>query len=299
MVRSRRPRSINMAFEKDLVRLPLEQICPLYAVRKETKDTVKYRQVVASIKEVGLVEPLIVVRDQSDPEKYMLLDGHVRLAILTDLGEQDAPCQVSTDDEAFTYNKRISRLATIQEHKMILMALERGVPEERLARALNVNVRSLQDKKRLLDGICPEAAELLKDKQVALTGFRVLKKMKPLRQIEAAQLMVAMNKFTVNYARSLLAATPAGQLKDPEKPKGLKGLSRQQLELMERESANLERELRLVEDTYGSDHLDLVLARGYVSKLITNARVTRYLEMYHPEFLPEFEKITETEALAS
>ena len=299
MARSGRPKSINMAFEKDLIRLPIEQICPLYAVRKETKDTVKYRQVEASIKEVGLVEPLVVARDQSDPEKYMLLDGHVRLAILFDLGEQDAPCQVSTDDEAFTYNKRISRLATIQEHKMILMALERGVPAERLARALNVNVRSLQDKKRLLDGICPEAADLLKDKQVALTGFRILKKMKPLRQIEAAQLMVAMNKFTVNYARSLLAATPASELKDPEKPKGLKGLSRQQLELMERESANLERELRLVEDTYGSDHLDLVLVRGYVSKLISNARITRYLEMYHPEFLPEFEKITETEALTS
>ncbi|MEO9781604.1 MAG: plasmid partitioning protein RepB C-terminal domain-containing protein [Sedimentitalea sp.] len=299
MARSGRTKSISMAFEKDLIQLPLEQICPLYAVRKETKDTVKFRQVVASIKEVGLVEPLVVVRDQSDPEKYMLLNGHVRLAILSDLGEQDAPCQVSTDDEAFTYNKRISRLATIQEHKMILKALERGVPEERLARALNVNVKSLQDKKRLLDGICPEAAELLKDKQVALTGFQILKKMKPMRQIEAAELMVTMNKYTVNYARSLLAATPASQLKDPEKPKAVKGISRQQLELMERESANLERELRLVEDTYGSDHLDLVLARGYVSKLITNARVTRYLEMYHPEFLPEFEKITETEALAS
>ncbi len=299
MARSGRSKPINMAFEKDLIQLPLDQICPLYAVRKETKDTVKYRQVVASIKEVGLVEPLVVVRDQSDPEKYMLLDGHVRLAILSDLGEPDAPCQVSTDDEAFTYNKRISRLATIQEHKMILKALERGVPEERLARALNVNVKSLQDKKRLLDGICPEAAELLKDKQIALTGFQILKKMKPLRQIEAAELMVTMNKYTVNYARSLLAATPASQLKDPEKPKAAKGVSRHQLELMERESANLERELRLVEDTYGGDHLALVLARGYVSKLITNARVTRYLEMYHSEFLPEFEKITETEALAS
>jgi len=299
MARSGRSKTINMAFEKDLIQLPLEQICPLYAVRKETKDTVKYRQVVASIKEVGLVEPLVVVRDQADPEKYTLLDDHVRLTILTDLGEQDAPCQVSTDDEAFTYNKRISRLATIQEHKMILKALERGVPEERLARALNVNVKSLQEKKRLLDGICPEAAELLKDKQVSLTGFRVLKKMKPMRQIEAAELMATMNKYTVNYARSLLAATPTSQLKDPEKPKAVKGISRQQLELMERESANLERELRLVEDTYGSDHLDLVLARGYVSKLITNPRVTRYLEMYHPEFLPEFEKITETEALGS
>jgi hypothetical protein len=34
---------------------------------------------------------------------------------------------VSTDDEAFTYNKRISRIAPIQEHRMILKAIERGV----------------------------------------------------------------------------------------------------------------------------------------------------------------------------
>ncbi|MEM6933532.1 MAG: plasmid partitioning protein RepB C-terminal domain-containing protein, partial [Pseudomonadota bacterium] len=203
MSQSGRSKSINMAFEKDLIQLQLDQICPLYAVRKETKDTVKYRQVVASIKEIGLVEPLVVVRDQADPGKFVLLDGHLRLTILADLGEQGATCQVSTDDEAFTYNKRINRLATIQEHKMILKALERGVPEERLARALNVNVKSLQDQKRLLDGICPEAAELLKDKQVALTGFKVLKKMKPMRQIEVAELMVTMNKYTVNYARSL------------------------------------------------------------------------------------------------
>jgi hypothetical protein len=229
----------------------------------------------------------------------MLLDGHVRHAILADLGEHDAPCQVSTDDEAFTYNKRISRLAPIQEHKMILKALERGVREERLARALNINVKSLQDKKRLLDGVCPEAAELLKDKQVSLTCFRVLKKMKPMRQIEAAELMVAMNKYTINYARSLLIATPSGELVDRENPKVVKGISPQQLERMERESANLGRELRLVEDTYGTDHLDLVLARGYVSRLISNARITRYLEMYHAELLPEFERITETEALAS
>lgn len=41
-----------------------------------------------------------------------------------------AACLASTDDEAFTYNKRISRLAPIQEHRMILKAIERGVPEE-------------------------------------------------------------------------------------------------------------------------------------------------------------------------
>ncbi len=299
MRRKKRSKSVDLAFKQELVQVALDCICPLYAVQKETKETVKYAQVAASVREVGLVEPLVVTPDKSDPDNYMLLDGHLRHAVLLDMGKKHALCQVSTDDEAFTYNKRISRLATIQEHKMILMALKRGVPEERLARALNINIKTLQEKRRLLDGICPEAAELLKDKQVTMTSFRILKKMKPLRQIEAAELMVTMNKYTVNYARSLLAATPDSQLVNPEKPKAAKGVSRHQLELMERESANLERELRLVKDTYGADHLDLVLARGYVSKLIRNTRITRYIEMHHAEFLPEFEKITETEALTS
>lgn len=290
---------MKIGFKTQLVRIPLKNICPLYAVRKVTKKTVKYRQIAASISEVGLVEPIVVSRDKSETEKYMLLDGHVRLEILRDLGKAEAPCQISTDDEAFTYNKRISRLATVQENKMILKALERGVSEERLARALNINVNSLRKKKQLLVGVCKEAAELLKDKHVSVTVFGVLKKMKLMRQIEAAELMVAMNKFTINYARALLAATPASQLADPEKPKVTKGVSRRQLEMMERESANLERELRLVEDTYGADHLDRVVARGYISKLMSNERIRRYLEMNHSEFLPEFEKITETEALAS
>ncbi|MEP4035878.1 plasmid partitioning protein RepB C-terminal domain-containing protein [Pseudophaeobacter sp.] len=299
MTRSKRTRPVGLAFKQELARIALDSICPLYAVQKETKETVKYTQIAASVREVGLVEPLVVTSDKSEPDNYMLLDGHLRHAILLDMGEKYALCQISTDDEAFTYNKRISRLATIQEHKMILMAVRRGVPEERLARALNINIKTLQEKRRLLDGICPEAAELLKDKQVTLTSFRILRKMKPLRQIEAAELMVTMNKYTVNYARSLLAATPESQLVNPDKPKASKGVSRQQLEMMERESANLERELRLVEDTYGTDHLDLVLARGYVSKLISNRRIARYLEMHHTEFMPEFEKITETEALTS
>lgn len=181
---------------------------------------------------------------------------------------------------------------------MMLRALTLGVPEERLASALNVNIKTLQEKRRLLDGICGEAAELLKDKQVALTGFRVLKKMKPIRQIEAAQLMVAMNKYTINYARSLLAATPESLLAAGAKSKKIKGISREQLNLMENESANLERQVRLVEESYGIDHLNLVLARGYVTILVSNERITKYLALHHEEFLPEFERITEREAFA-
>jgi len=289
---------VAAAFERNLLRIDFDHIAPLYVVSPQTKETIKFKRIAASIAEIGLVEPIVVSRDQKDPTQYTLLDGHLRLEVLKEQGATDTPCIISTDDEAFTYNKRISRLATIQEHKMILRALTLGASEERLAKALNVNIRTLQEKRRLLDGICPEAAEMLKDKQVALTGFQILKKMKPMRQIEAAQLMVTMNKYTINYARSLLAATPDSQLIAGATPKKFTGISREQLDLMERESANLEREVRLVEDSYGEDHLDLVLARGYVTRLVSNERITKYLALHHEEFLPEFEKITELEAFA-
>ena len=272
-------KDVVAAFERELPTVRFDQIAPLYIVTPQKKTSTKYQQIAASVHEIGLVEPIVVV-----PDKH---------------GHSETQCLISTDDEAFTYNKRINRLATIQEHKMILRALSLGVPEERLASALNVNIKTIKEKRRLLDGICDEAAELLKDKQIALTSFQILKKMKPMRQIEAAQLMVAMNKFTINYARSLLAATPENLLLSAATPKKIKGISREQLELMERESANLEREVRLVEDSYGADHLDLVLARGYISKMMSSERGMRYLSLHHEEFLPAFEKSTETEAFAS
>ena len=68
---------------------------------------------------------------------------------------------------------------------------------------------------------------------------------------------------------------------------------------MERESANLEREFRIAEQSYGTDHLDLVLANGYLGKLLGNARVVRYLAQHHQEILLEFQKLVEVEAVAA
>jgi len=213
--------------------------------------------------------------------------------------ETDVVCLVSTDDEAFTYNKRVNRIAMIQEHKMILKAVERGVSEERIARALNVDIAHIKRKRRLLEGICAEAAEILKDKHIGMNTFTDLKKMVPMRQIEAAELMVAMNKYTVSYAKSLLAATPQTQLVESDKPKRVKGLTDEQVALMERESVNLEREFRIAEQSYGTDHLDLVLTNGYLGALLGNARVVRYLAQHQREILVEFQKLAEVESAAA
>jgi hypothetical protein len=148
----------------------------------------------------------------------------------------------------------------------------------------------------LLDGICAEVAELLKDKDVSINTVWQLKKMVPFRQIEAAELMVAMNKYTIGYVKSMVAATPKSQLIESDRRKKVRGLTTEQITLMERESANLEREFKVAEQSYGINHLDLVLAKGYLAKLLGNTRVLRYLAQNHQEILTEFQRITEMDS---
>ncbi|GLV21848.1 chromosome partitioning protein ParB [Sphingobium sp. TomMM35A] len=285
-------RSIAQAFEDATLRINLAAILPLREVSDQVKKSVKYAQIAASVSEVGIIEPPVVIRDPLNPNQYHLLDGHLRVQILLERGDSEVVCLVATEDEAFTYNKRINRIAIIQEHRMILNAIQKGVSEERLARALNVNIANIRSKRNLLRGICPEAVALLNDKHLPLAAFVELRKLKPLRQIEAAELMIAMNRFSTGYAKSLVAATPEDQLVTGRR-KILKGLTSEQIALMERESASLDREFKMVEQTYGADHLDLVLAIGYVNRLLSNARIVRYLAHHHADILGEFQKIVD------
>lgn len=291
--------AVKMGFEQKSVRLTISEIQPLRIVTPAAKKSPKYTQIAASIAEVGIIEPLVVVRDRAASGKYMLLDGHLRLEALKDAGATGVVCLVSTDDESFTYNRHVSRLATVQEHKMILRAVERGASEARIARALKINAASLKRKMRLLDGICPEAADVLKDKQVPVNTFNALRKMAPLRQIEAAELMVAMNNYTASYGDSLLAATPQAQLVDAGQRMKPRGLTEDQLALMEQESASLDRELRVAEQSYASDHLELVLSIGFLSKLLGNKRIERYLDQRHRDILVELRKLLHAESSAA
>lgn len=283
---------VKLAFETTSLRIQLDEIEFLRTVSPAIKRSIKYGQIEASIREVGIIEPPVVVRLPGKRERYRLLDGHVRIEILRERGDKDVVCLVATDDEAITYNKRISRMATVQEHKMILKAIEKGVSEERLARALNVNIASIRNRRRLLDGICDEVATLLQERMVPIKTFQEIRKLRPMRQIEVAETMIAMNRFSWPYAQSLVAATPQGQLAS-EQRKSIKGLSEEQLEHMERESTNIDREFRMIEQSYGADHLDLVLATGYLCRLIDNVRVVHHLARHHPELLAEFQRIVQ------
>lgn len=121
--------------------------------------------------------------------------------------------------------------------------------------------------------------------------------MKTTRQIECVELMVAANTITIAYAQAMLVATPEAMLVEGKKPSKLSGLNQEQIAKMEREMGNLSGQYKMVEQTYGQDVLNLVLAKGYLCKLLENESVARYLRLRQPEILSEFEVIVQTVAM--
>jgi hypothetical protein len=288
---------VQIGFEGQAINLGLDKLLPTRSVQPEVRKTRKFAQILSSIREIGLIEPLMVTPADPASGLHMLLDGHLRLLAMRDLGLATATCLLSRDDEGYTYNKRVNRLATVQEHYMVLRALERGVPEDRLAKALDINIASLRRKRDLLDGICPEVEDMLKDRNFSADIMRHLRKMKPQRQIECADLMCSMNNFSVNYAGALLAATTSDQLLEPSQTKGLKGLSSAEIARMEQEMSLVQNRFKVIEQSYSNDVLNMVLARGFLNKLVSNKAVASYLQRRQPDLLEEFRSIVKITSL--
>jgi hypothetical protein len=293
------PGGVAWGFERGSVSVSIDALLAMKPLRLDVKMSAKYRQIVTSIKAVGLVEPPVVIPASDQPGVYYVLDGHLRLEALRDLGVATVDCLISRDDETFTYNKRVNRLSAPQEHRMIARAIERGVSEVRLAEALGINVTGIQRRARLMDGIAEDAVELLKDSPCSLAVFDVLRKMGPMRQREAAELMVGHSNFGRPFVMAILAATPDMQLASGKRRRKqtTSTVTREQVARLERELATLQVQIKAVEETYGLDNLHLTVARAYLVKLLGNARVVRWLAQQKPEYLTEFQSIAELTSL--
>jgi len=289
--------AVAMAFDPKGIALPLDQILPLKKISVAFKRSARYQRIFASIREIGIIEPLAVFPQNGKERQYILLDGLLRFEVLKDLGKTEAFCLIATEDEAYTYNQKVNQVTPIQEHFMILRAIENGVSENRIAATLNVDVKSIRSKRDLLKDVCPEAVELLRDGRISAGAVRELSKVKPMRQIEMAELMIASHNLTASYAKCLIAATPNDQLIEKAAAKAKEGLSPEEISRMEREMENLSKDFRQIEETHGRNVLNLVTSVAYLRKLLDIASVVRFLSRHHADLLTEFQKIVEATSL--
>jgi ParB-like chromosome segregation protein Spo0J len=276
---------IRHCFDRAILDLEINKIRVLVPLKKQVFVTPKFRSILSSVKELGIIEPLAVHPSQGQPEHFDLLDGRLRLEAVKSLGQRTVRCMVALDDESFTYNKQINRIASVQEYRMIRAALAKGASEERIAKVLAIDVKKVREKAHLLDGIAPEAARLLRDRQVSPEVFRVLRKMKPIRQIEAAEMMIAANKFAKSYADMILVTTRPEALLERAKSQVGKDISPEDITRMEAEMERLQHDSSAIEDTIGDTMLSLVVAKGFISRLLRNENIRRHLQRHHPDLL--------------
>lgn len=286
-------KKIRIAFEQSCIQIPTANLSASKTLLPTIKDSQKYQQIKQSIEAIGLVEPLVVVRDSNEENIFLLLDGHLRLEALIELKIEHVLCLLSKDDEAFTYNKNVNRLSAVQEHHMIVKANESGVAAATLGKALGLSEISIKQRFKLLNGICDEAISLLADKAVPRKVFPILKSMKPFRQIDVANVMINLNNYSVKFANAMLQGTPTDQLQENKRGRTKNGSVLESLQRLERELATVQEDTKLIEETYGPANLQLTIIKTHIISLLDNARIVKWLLKNNPEYLEQLQLIGE------
>ncbi len=289
---------VKAAFDLQGFSIPIEQILPTKTIVTDERKNQTLRRLLASIPVLGLIEPLIVYPQRSsDGLVYTLLDGHVRLEAMRRLKFATVSCLISTEDETYTYNHKVCSVPPIHQHFMIMRAIDSGVPESRLAEALDLDIKSIRSRRDLLNGICPEAVDLLKDQHISHDAMREMRRVKPMRQIEMAELMLKSANYSTTYAKCLVAATSDEELVQPAKGKAPKGVLPDEVASIEKEMRALEANFMAIEQTHGEQVLNLVLSIRYLGTLLDNPAVKRFLSNKHPEMHAEFVSLVSANSL--
>jgi hypothetical protein len=283
------------AFEFEGQTVHLLNLLPTRVFSEKEKQTMKYQSLLASIREVGIVEPLNVFPQKAG--KFLILDGHARVEALRELGISEAPCLIASQEESYTYNKKVNRIPPIQANKMILKALDAGVSEERIGKVLNISVNTVRGHRSFLKGICPEVVQILQDKQISKDTMSIFKRVKPIRQLEMAEIMIGVGTYTSTYARALMMTTPKEQFVNPDSMSRTIGAKPEDLARIEHEMRIQEKDFRMLDDSYNEQVLAMTIARGWLRKLLDNGKIVRFLAQNYREYLAEFQRILETGSL--
>jgi len=232
-------------------------------------------RILASIRTIGLIEPLIVYPEGED---FVITDGVQRYRALLKLGIETVPCVVGSRREAFTGNRMVNRLSPVQENRMIEKSLEE-LDEKTIANALGLSGITHRIKRTLLKQLAPEVAAAFDQGAITRTCAMELTYVKAERQEEILTAMKGYKDYSVAFARSLVLKTPPGMR---AARKGRKrnpwNKSAQRKNDLLKKLADAEQKHDFYSRLYKQYTVDLLRLAIYARALLTNSRVREYLD---------------------
>jgi len=245
-------------------------------------------RILASIKAIGLIEPLVVFPDGDD---FVITDGVQRYRALLELGIEVVPCIVGPRREAFTGNRMVNRLSPVQENRMIEKSLEE-LDEKTIASALNLSGIAHRLKKTLFKQLHREVADALDQDLISRTCAMELTFVKPDRQSEILVAMKGYKDFSAAFARSLILKTPPAQREPRRRRKHNPwDKSAQRKNDLLKKLADAEQKHDFYSRLYKQYTIDLLRLAIYARSLLTNSRIRQHLDQHHPEIVARFESI--------
>jgi ParB family chromosome partitioning protein len=264
--------------------LPVARLRPLRE-RKVTKR--EYDRILASIKAVGLIEPLVVY---PEGDGYVILDGKQCYRALVELGVEVVPCILGRQREAFTGNRMVNRVSPVQEHRMIEKSLGE-VDEATIAAALGISSLGHRMKKTLLKQLHPDVAAAFDAGKINRVCARELTHVKPQRQKEILQAMESYKDYSTTFVRTLVIKTPPHQRENRGRKHNPWDKRIQKKNDLLKKLTEAEEKHDFYSQLYKQYTVDLLRLAIYSRSLLTNQRLREYLDQHYPHIVKRFETI--------
>jgi ParB family chromosome partitioning protein len=246
-----------------------------------------FNRILASIKVVGLIEPLVVYPEGDD---YVILDGVQRYRALLEMGVEIAPCIIGKQREAFTGNRMVNRVSPVQEHRMIEKSLGE-VDEESISAALGISSLAHRLKKTLLKQLHPDVATAFDQGKINRSCTREFTHVKPPRQKEILDAMEGYKDYSTAFVRTLVVKTPPQQRDQHCRKNNPWDKTTQRKNDLLKQLAVAEQKHDFYSRLYKQYTIDLLRMAIYARTLLTNTRIREYLDRNHPVVAERFEVV--------
>lgn len=272
--------------------IPVEQLQILNKRENFTPSLKGFQKIVASIRAIGLIEPLSVFPENGG---YVLLDGFLRLMAFKELGMPTVPCVVYKDKQAYTFNRNVNRLSPYQEIRMLRKSLE-TVDEATIAQTFGMKTIRSRLIPHLVRQLHPEAVAAFKANIIGKAVANELMLVTQDRQVEILREMRKMGDYNSTFCRALVIQTPAEQRNKQRKGHTSWADDHARKNDMMSRLAHAEQQHDFFAQLYRQYSSDLLKAAFYVRKMISTPEIEKHLEVHYPEILARFRSVIEDAA---
>ena len=267
--------------------IPIELLVPLKEREINFKKHRGYKRIKSTIQMVGLLDPLCVYPENG---YYIIVDGYLRYMILRELKVRMVPCQIQQNKEAYTYNKMVNNLSTVQQSRMLRQSLG-TLDKNTIEKTFGIKSLNYRLATTILKQLHPDVIKAV-DKEIMTR--RSAAELTNVNQERQQQILKEMNRtkdFSISFARALVIKTPPEmRSRNRKKKKPWIHESEKTKQLVEK-LEETEKRYNFYTILYRQYTTDLLILCTYTRTLITNEIIRSHLESNFPEILERFQMI--------